>query len=80
MLVIYLHVYICTAHNIYPHVYMCPNICTYTCACNVMCVYLCMYMLRHCKYAGLRSRWCPVIYDVIVTRPSSFSPSLYLSP
>ena len=45
-----------------------------------MCVYLCMYVLEPCKYAGLRSRWCPVIYDVIVTRPSSFSPSLYLSP
>ena len=59
---------------------MCPNICTYTCACNVMCVYLCMYVLGHCKYAGLRSRWGPVTYDVIVTRPSSFSPPLYLSP
>ena len=45
-----------------------------------MCVYLCMYVLEPCKYAGLRLRWGPVTYDVIVTRPSSFSPPLYLSP
>ena len=43
MPIIYLHVYICTAHNIYPHVYICPNICTYTYALPIIYphVYIC---------------------------------------
>ena len=36
-----------------------------------------MYMLEHCKYAGLRSRWW-FCHDDIETRPPSSPPSLHI--
>ena len=48
------------------------------CAWNVMCVCLCMYVLEHCKRAGLRSRWW-FCHNEIETRPPSSPPPLHIS-
>ena len=76
---LYVHIYVC----MYVYMYICICICMYICIYVYVCIcmyIIYMYVLEPCKYAGLRSRWCPVTYDVIVTRPLSFSPPLYLSP
>ena len=76
--IVYIRTYTCALISARIHVHV--MWCVYLTVCYLHECILVMYVLEHCKYAGLRSRWWFCHNDEIETRPSSFPPPLHISP